>query len=524
MNYSQKITLTLSFLFITQIGYTQTINSINSGGWDNPNNWDCFCIPTDTDNVEIGRSDQIFLESNTEINNLTISGNAQLDVVSNFILTINGDWLNSSSNIDPFIQRTGQVIFENSINDQTITNINGETFFDLWIYKRETKLILIEDSDLTIQGSIYISSGIIYPNSNETVTFESDAVSYYNGAGYINGKVIKKGNKAFVFPIGKNDKFGAVKISESTDINNVFEAEYFDKPYLDVTSLENVSEISDNRYWILNQIHGSSHVFVSLMWNYDDFTSIKDKGDEFVVTSFHHNSWSRDGITGRTFGFFEPGEVITVKSTKTLSDIKKKPISLGFLYTDIHSFRTDIIASGVEITWTTKSENNVLKFEIYRSVSGSQFKKIGEIEGNRFSSEERQYALHDNDPKIGETTYQLHEQTYSLTSQILTTTKMEYVSVVLSADKINYEGDPVIFPNSGNGNDLKIKLARELNADKIEIIFYTSFGRIALSQTIEAQQQRNIYKIEGSDTLRPGIYHVMIKQRSKLHFIKVIVL
>lgn len=76
------------------------------------------------------------LTSNTNLlGDLYIKGNSQLDVdfSGNWALNIAGSWQVTSTNSDPFIERSGSVTFTNSISNSSIltTAIGGENFYKL---------------------------------------------------------------------------------------------------------------------------------------------------------------------------------------------------------------------------------------------------------------------------------------------------------------------------------------------------------------------------------------------------------
>lgn len=86
------------------------------------------------DNLTLSNSGVKTLEATTTINkNLTIAGTAQLDPTATpYNLLIAGNWNVTSSNADPFIERTSRVTFNGFANTQSITSPlpAGETFYN----------------------------------------------------------------------------------------------------------------------------------------------------------------------------------------------------------------------------------------------------------------------------------------------------------------------------------------------------------------------------------------------------------
>jgi len=116
------------------------------------------------------------LTGNIDVNgNLTISGSAQFDVdaANNYSINLAGNWINTSSNSDPFLEREGIIIFDGS-TAQTINpgSANDETFYDI-----------------TIDKSNIVSQKAYSPTSNFNTFYGVYDLSYINDGNLTDGTI-----------------------------------------------------------------------------------------------------------------------------------------------------------------------------------------------------------------------------------------------------------------------------------------------------------------------------------------------
>lgn len=111
------------------------------------------------DNLTLSNSGVKTLLANTTIlGNLEITGTAQLDVSATpKNLTIGGNWVVSSTNADPFIERTSSTTFLSSTTTQSIITAlaSGETFYNLTVNNTAAS-----SPQLTLNKNLTISNDI----------------------------------------------------------------------------------------------------------------------------------------------------------------------------------------------------------------------------------------------------------------------------------------------------------------------------------------------------------------------------
>jgi hypothetical protein len=118
--------------------------------------------------------------------NLSISGTTQLDMTSTpYNMQINGNWLITSTNSDPFVEQTSRVIFGGTSNSQSISTplISGETFYNVTINNSfSTSPQLSIDKNLNISNDIDWTAGALNLSGNSlTITGGTATSALSNG-------------------------------------------------------------------------------------------------------------------------------------------------------------------------------------------------------------------------------------------------------------------------------------------------------------------------------------------------------
>lgn len=122
--------------------------------------------------------------------NLEINGTARLDVsASNFGVTVGGNWNISSSNANPFVERSGTVTFNGSSGVQTINTVlaGGETFYRLFINNTSaSKPSLSSLVNLTVSNDYDHSNGFLDLTGNNLTSTNASAQTFdLTGGGII---------------------------------------------------------------------------------------------------------------------------------------------------------------------------------------------------------------------------------------------------------------------------------------------------------------------------------------------------
>ncbi len=90
----------------------------------------------------------------------------------------------------------------------------------------------------------------------------------------------------------------------------------------------------------------------------------------------------------------------TYGSTNYFDYIRFTPITP--VPVELTSFTAAIVGNAVQLNWKTATETNNSGFEILKSVNGTQFSRIGFVEGNGTTTESKSYSFVDRSVKAGE--------------------------------------------------------------------------------------------------------------------------
>lgn len=148
----------------------------------------------------------------------------------------------------------------------------------------------------------------------------------------------------------------------------------------------------------------------------------------------------------------------------------------------------------IVFNWATASELNFDHFEIEKSVDGINFFLLHSIKGTGTSSLRHDYQSIDHNPLDGKNYYRLKSIDFDGYSEYFNT-----IVVYFSASK-----DFNIFPNPGDGNEIKIYL--NFNpSEKVVVSVFDSYGKLISNYSLTENQN-----VINSDQLKPGLYLAMV--------------
>ncbi len=132
------------------------ILSIKSGKWDDPETWNCDCVPLAGNSVKISANHDIELESNTTILNLIIMSGGELDIKSK-TMDVQGDLIvDGKIKGDNVLTLSGSGSILDGIgriqNDNGVWITNGNKTIPSGAY------LIIKKSDLTFKGAFTITN------------------------------------------------------------------------------------------------------------------------------------------------------------------------------------------------------------------------------------------------------------------------------------------------------------------------------------------------------------------------------
>ena len=344
-------------------------------------------------------------------------------------------WLDSTAAgaMDP--TSTGNVFFRGTnrqsfygltkFYDLTIRNTIGDTLLS----SCEVRNILRLDTGFVFTRTGYGMDSLLV--SNPAIAAITSTSSYTKS--WVNGRLSRTGNVigsatpnpaiAYLFPVGKTDSlYAPIKLAKVNATTATWTAEYTPalpfmntnifNPPLDHISQVECWEISSN-----NQASTNDDARISLSWRgYSLVSTIAAKRDSLVVAQYILRPpfvWDVPG--GHTPGYAVgpdnfSGYVTSSSATNNYS-FDERRFTLG-TYSKFNALPVKLIyftavADGnrVRLNWEAANEQETVKYEIEKSLTGSNFNKIGTVLSRQLT--QSAYIDFDNTPALGWNYYRL---------------------------------------------------------------------------------------------------------------------
>lgn len=177
--------------------------------------------------------------------------------------------------------------------------------------------------DLIISHFLNLTKGIVRCESGAQVTVNSGAtVSGTSNLSYIEGPVLKKGNQAFTFPVGRNGAYRPISITAPTTSTHSFKAEYFESNSDPVHSHSSkdgsLDHLSENEYWTLTRVVGTSTPKVTLSWDTLTSCTMSTPLSSIHVAGWNGSQWNDLG-NGATTGNIHKGTIQTTAAVTSFN-------------------------------------------------------------------------------------------------------------------------------------------------------------------------------------------------------------
>lgn len=366
------------------------------------------------------------INANLAVNSVTIDGATQHNVAVNSTLTINGNL--SITGTDPVLFNSGVVkvkgnithlntntgsggtatLIINGTSNQSITGTGlanqSKLPTNVVLNKPSGQLIIAGGVPLYFYGSLNFVQGVISTSTNQLLIFaaSSSVAGSPGNTSYISGPVRKIGNTAFVFPIGKNSKYGPLGISAPGNATHAFTAEYFDSdPNVNYDVLlkdASLNHVSRCEYWDLQRTSGSSNVSVTVSWDSPRSCGVNSISDLRLAhwdTNLGIPVWKDMGMSNplgtTTSGSIRSGSVVSSFSPFSLASVSAlNPLPVELMY-----FKATCNQAIILLEWETASEKNNQFFEIEKSNNGLSWDVITKINGKGTTHSRSYYSFSD---------------------------------------------------------------------------------------------------------------------------------
>ena len=307
----------------------------------------------------------------------------------------------------------------------TIRNTIGDTLLSSCEVKNNLRL----DTGFVFTRSGYGNDSLLV--SNPAIAAISSTSNYTKS--WVNGRLSRTGNVPgsptpnpaifYLFPVGKTDSlYAPVKLAKIDATTAIWTAEYtYAAPY-DRLNLANppLDHISRVEYWEItsnNQNSTDDDAKLSLSWRGRSFVSgsaaIRDSlvVAQYILTPPYQ--WNIPGgwVTGYATGSDSLSGYVTSNAPTNRYSFDERRFTLGTTNIKnslpIKLLYFTAIADGnkVRLNWEAANEQETLKYEIEKSLTATNFTKIGTVISRQLS--QSAYIDFDNAPALGWNYYRL---------------------------------------------------------------------------------------------------------------------
>jgi hypothetical protein len=352
----------------------------------------------------------------SNIDNLTVTlGVLDLNLTAGGI-NIKGNINVAAGQTLTFTPAAANTLTFNGTSAQSITNAGTLTFGANEVVTINNALGLTVNNNITWNNVVNFTSGIITVPNPTVLTLSSTAsVAGVSNASFVDGKVEKIGNTAFIFPVGATSIAGYVPIEISAPAlaTDAFTAKYVrnSAAALGTVTAIGLDHVSRVDYWVLNRSAGTSIVNIILNWTAQSSSNGSASFITFLpdVTVAHLNTPNWDTYLGEltATGTVTTGQVTRLAAANydtfalgSISFANPLPINLNYL----NGFKQN---GSHNIAWKVTCTNNPnVTMSLERSADNRTFTGITTITADAVRCEQP-FSFTDNNPLPGTNYYRL---------------------------------------------------------------------------------------------------------------------
>jgi hypothetical protein len=156
-------------------------------------------------------------------------------------------------------------------------------------------------------------------------------------------------------------------------------------------------------------------------------------------------------------------------------------------------------ASGIQVEWSSVTENNIDRYEVEKSTNGQQFIKVGTVASTGNGSSLNSYTWFDASPNAGSNYYRIRSVSKAGSAEF---TSIVRVALTNNAENIS------VYPNPVKGNVVGLQL-NNLAKGNYTITITNQLGQPVYSKTIEHQGGSASQTLQ-TETMAAGIYQVKL--------------
>lgn len=506
---------------LSAVATNNTVNYNSNGGTDIED-------PTGNNYYHIiigGTSNRLLRDNISVAGNLTIQNTAILNSNS-MDITIAGNWTNTSTNADPFVEGTRTVTFSNSAAAQTITNTGdaqGTQFYNLVTnntYGTSPQFSL--SGNVIAGGTLTMTAGVIDGNSNSITVgtstgsigtlshSESSSAGWlYDGTftRYLNTSTISNNSVTGLFPVGHTADLRPLYLSAPTtapttggsvSVSHVNVAGVTTVSIVDgVTTIEARREVA----WPVST-SGLSGGDYNLRIGGTGIGYIEDVNDlrSMLATSTVGTAGTNAGTTTNPQVKRTGLTAANLTNTFYIGTVNS---STSPLPVELVSFDAQYANKQVEISWETASEINNDYFKVEKSQNAIDYTEVGiyDIEDREAnSSTSKSYVLTDVSPYVGLSYYRLIQVDLNGVSETF-----DPVTVDCPEEAGTAVFDLISTVADYENQTVKITFNNETTG-KVRLLLYNQSGQLVAERTCDATTGSNSQELSCS-SVKNGIYY-----------------
>ncbi len=414
----------------------------------------------------------------------------------------------------------------NGVVSQTLGGSGAiPTLYKLTLNNGTITNTLTLNKPLTVSNLLTLTKGQITTTSTNILTLAAGSPTpTLPGAiddSFVNGPMIHVKastlSETFVFPVGKSNQAHRIDLiighSAVTSTNYTGEFYFSSAVALNYGLPVTCSKTSYIDYWDISSSGGSSVTTASVKMYYYTVDQVDDAPN---LTVLHGDPSMWADIGGAASGI----PIGTITSSVNFTTFSKfafgnKIGGTNPLPIELLSFDAKPNGSVVDLTWETASEKNNDYFTIEKTKDGSNFETVEKVNGAGNSTSLLNYSAIDTHPYEGVSYYRLKQTDYN--------GDFTYSNLVSIEFKSNSEFSFNVYPNPNAGESINLSLIAA-KGDEILVVVYDISGKESYSKIIVTEDSgEQVYAIDPSQKLAPGIYLISGTDNQKIYSKKLIV-
>ncbi len=354
----------------------------------------------------------LILANSSPINFVTNSPATGLDTFK-----IGGNYTNNITTSPTYNPKT---VYEfNGTVPQTLkTNVGGgETYPNMEVYNASGVTL---NSPFNVSATFILARGLLNTATTDILTLTAAAVSTAGSTNsYVNGPMAKKGNTAFVFPVGGSGTFASIGMSAPQTATNDITAQFFLARPVNTTSINPaLTNVSIDEYWTMSETVLTDSIHnISLYWQNGPAIGIFNYNNTLRVAEYNTTGtiWDDLGQSAITGTYPGAGNVTSSAGIKNFTNL---PVTFGS--TDIvvnplpiilTSFGATYIGESntVLVNWVVASQLNNKEFVIEKTSDGINYTEVTTTAGAGTTPFSVAYSVIDYYPTPGVSYYRLKQ-------------------------------------------------------------------------------------------------------------------